>query len=777
MFMSHIGRAGDFHVAEQNLPLKLLAALGKAGVTEGEILFPLACDLDAECAWRTTYLCLCADRLAVARAGKLRREKIFSGYGKILIPEEEKYTVTVYPLDQIDRVEIQELVVGGLLLAGINGVETGLAACTGGVIGDARRFCAAVGACKRGEQPTDHGLPDEREEEYCPRCGALYPDRNRKICPKCMDKKGVFLRVLSYFSAYKGKIALMMLMFVLTAVLNLVYPYLNGTVLYDRVLGGAEVTGGLRFVTTLGGVVAAMVVSKILLQLVGVVHSVLTAVIVPDVVHRIRSDVFDSMGRLSISFYSNRQTGGLMTRVLDDTNEVTSFFVDGLPYFFTNAFTIVSTVAIMLAMDWRLAVVSLILLPVMPIVSFKMLPRLWHLYGKRHRVSRSLNGQINDNITGARVVKAFGQEENEEKRFSTYNQRVRTAELNIVAYDNRFNALYRIVQNLASFAVWGFGSMLVLGDQGIELGVLITFSSYVTQLNGPLNFMSQVFRWWASSTNASQRIFEIIDAIPEVTEPEDPVPLPQMKGEIELKNVTFGYEPNRDVLQNINLHLRPGEMLGIVGRSGAGKSTLVNLINRLYDPKEGDILIDGVNIRNMAFSDFRSGIAMVSQETYIFMGTVEENIAYAKKGATHDEVVAAAVAASAHDFICKMPDGYDTVIGSSGRSLSGGERQRISIARAILANPRILILDEATASVDTETEMAIQASLDRLVKGRTTISIAHRLSTLRGADRLIVIDDGRITESGTHRELIERRGVYFKLMQLQSKALAMRGIE
>lgn len=218
-------------------------------------------------------------------------------------------------------------------------------------------------------------------------------------------------------------------------------------------------------------------------------------------------------------------------------------------------------------------------------------------------------------------------------------------------------------------------------------------------------------------------------------------------------------------------------MLGIVGRSGAGKSTLVNLISRLYDPNEGNIFLDGVNVRELAFDDLRRNVAMVSQETYIFMGTVAQNIAYANPSASRRDIIAAAVAASAHDFICKMPDGYDTVIGSSGRQLSGGERQRISIARAILANPRILILDEATASVDTETEEAIQASLDRLVKGRTTLSIAHRLSTLRGADSLVVIDDGKITESGTHAELIEKKGTYYKLMQLQSKALAMRGLE
>ncbi|MBR6638649.1 MAG: ATP-binding cassette domain-containing protein [Lachnospiraceae bacterium] len=289
--------------------------------------------------------------------------------------------------------------------------------------------------------------------------------------------------------------------------------------------------------------------------------------------------------------------------------------------------------------------------------------------------------------------------------------------------------------------------------------------------------MSRCFRMYTASMNSAQRIFEIIDAVPEILESEEPIRPEYIRGEIELKNVTFGYEANKPVLENISFHVNAGEVLGIVGRSGAGKSTLVNLISRLYDPQEGSILIDGIDIKDMGFEELRRSVAMVSQETYIFMGTVAENIAYAKPDASYEEIVAAAVRASAHDFICKMPDGYDTMLGSSGRTLSGGERQRISIARAILANPRILILDEATASVDTETEQAIQASLEELVKGRTTLSIAHRLSTLNNADYLLVIDDGKIAEQGTHRELIEKKGIFHKLMQLQTKALAMRGIE
>lgn len=276
--------------------------------------------------------------------------------------------------------------------------------------------------------------------------------------------------------------------------------------------------------------------------------------------------------------------------------------------------------------------------------------------------------------------------------------------------------------------------------------------------------------------NSAQRIFEIVDARPDVVERIDPIKKSELNGEIRLENVSFRYEENREVLQDINLEVKPGKMIGIVGKSGAGKSTLANLITRLYDPTSGNIYLDGVNIRDMAFEDVRKNIAMVSQETYIFKGTVFENIAYANSAAEKEEVLRASVAAGCHDFICKLPDSYDTVVGAGGRTLSGGEKQRISIARAILADPKILILDEATAAVDTETEKRIQAALDELTKNRTTLSIAHRLSTLRNADELIVLEDGKIVEQGTHNKLVRQKGTYYKLLQIQTKALAMRGI-
>jgi len=402
-------------------------------------------------------------------------------------------------------------------------------------------------------------------------------------------------------------------------------------------------------------------------------------------------------------------------------------------------------------------------------LSVKLRPGIWTLFGRRHRAESAVNSKVNDNLTGARVVRSFGQEVAEEERFVGPNKNLEEAEVRIVRYSNRFTLLYEMVQVISSIWVWALGVVMVLNFRSISLGVLITFVGYVDQLNGPMRFFSWIFRMWSDSINAAQRIFEIIDAIPDVVECENPIRLADPKGKIDIDNMTFGYNRTHPVLKNIDLHVKPGEMLGIVGKSGAGKTTLVNLLSRLYDADEGEIFIDDVDIKKLAFADLRKNIAVVSQDTYIFMGTVAQNIAYADENASREDIIKAAKLASAHDFISRMPDGYDTVIGASGQALSGGERQRLSIARAIIANPRILILDEATASVDTATEKAIQQALELLVKGRTTLSIAHRLSTLDAADRIIVIENGRIAEEGTIDELVGKEGgIYRHLLELQN---------
>ncbi len=772
------------------LPESFYDVTERVGIPKSSVIFGAMADFDTEYRFADTVVALTKEKLIVAAYPyREKQEYRLGGYGgikdSVLVGDP---AITVYELDRVEKLEVINEIGTGLLMATIDGNERYICYFSNTKQGYFHKLSRLLDKIKKNEEIKKEDLDVEKGKEACPKCGMLYPDQERKICPKCMDKKSILMRILGYFKPYRAHLAIMMLCYLLTAALSLVWPYLNGTILYDNVLAKNEdfvrflgLPAG-KFTTALIFVVIAMVIARVLMLILGVLQGTMTAHIAPRVVGTIRNEVFEAMAKLSISFFSRRQTGGLMTRVCGDANEISHFFIDGFPYFFINVLSITVTIVVMFILNPVLAAVSVALMPILFIMSYKMLPNLWHFYGKRHRAGRRMNSQVNESLTGARVVKAFGREKQEISRFEKNNVRVRNAELDLVKYDNRFYALYYAVEDTISFLVWAVGgafmiSAFMTGKPGtVSLGLLLTFSSYVGQLKGPIEFMSHTLRWYTNCMNSAQRIFEIIDAVPEVKEVPNPYRPLRMRGEIELKNVTFGYEPHKPVLKDISFHINEGEVFGIVGRSGSGKSTLVNLISRLYDTEEGEVFVDGVNVREYGFKELRKNVAMVSQETYIFMGTVAENIAYARPNATRKEIISAAIQASAHDFICKMPEGYDTLLGHSGRSLSGGEKQRISIARAILANPKILILDEATSAVDTETELAIQNSLEKLEKGRTVISIAHRLSTLRNATHLIVLDEGKITESGTHEELMAMKGTYFKLSELQTKALAMRGL-
>lgn len=772
-------------------PVRVADLMEQFHIQEEDIVCVAKTDMDRQGRFVPGMLILTSQYLIAGRAMSAQHSMTISG-GNLMAPKRKgagkpaadempgNYVGECYPLTEIKALVASfQLRTYTLYSKGDNGaVDRQIAVYTAGCQREVQELIQALDRCKHPEKSPIHlQKRPERAGEDGPTAGLERVERGPQ-----KSRKHMFLRIASYFKPYLGLMVLLLLVYLASAGLNLLWPYLNGTILYDRVfscnsaflewlhLPAAKITTALLLI------VVIMVLTKLTMLLCEILQGVVLAKLVPQVVLAIKNELFKSMGQLSLGFFQSSQTGGLMTRVLSDADVVVDFFSTWLPNILTDCFTLITTCIVMFAMDWRLALASWLLLPLLALITIKLRSRLHTLFGCRHRAERSLQSKLNDNITGVRVVKAFGQEQKEIEKFGGTNRNVKDVEMSIVGYNNRFTSLYTFVQEAVTLMVWAVGAYFVLVKGEITYGVLITFAGYVSQLQQPLRDFSQMFRSFSECVSAAERIFEVLDAKPEITQRENPVSIEQLKGEITISNVTFGYEPNYPVLHDLSLHVPAGQTLGIVGRSGAGKSTLVNLISRLYEVWEGSIRIDGVDIRDLSFRDLRKNVAMVSQDTYIFMGTVAENIAYSNPEASKEDVIRAAKLASAHDFICKMPEGYDTIIGASGRTLSGGERQRISIARAILADPKILILDEATASVDTETEKAIQKSIQYLSKNRTTISIAHRLSTLRDADHLIVIEHGRIVEEGTHRELIEKKGTFYLLMELQTKALAMRGL-
>lgn len=774
-------------MSEKRIPAVVLELLAAEQITEQDILAYSPVDLSFDCEYVYGYLFMTAAHLGIVMSAPIDSHVIYmKGTQKkddISYEETATYTYRLFDLKQVQKLHREHMVATNLICMEYEGKPMRIAAHTNLYLGDMEAFLKKYKQFVKGEAVTEEEEDEQHEAElYCPVCGTKYPDEERKICPKCMNKTSIFLRTFKYFLRYKWMLAVLAVCYVASALLSVAWPYLSGTVLYDWVLdrNDAQLAQfGLvgEYGTALIVLVVCMLGIKVLQHTVSIVQGSVMARIVAITIRDMKKDIFASMGQLSLRFFTSKQTGNLMTRVLGDAERVTGFFLDGFPYIFVHSFTIIASFIVMFRLNWMMALVACILLPLLVVISVKLKPRIWSLFGRRHRAERAVNTRINDNLTGSRLVKSFGQQAAEIERFEGPNDYLRDAEVRIEKYNNRFTILYNLVQEISAIWVWILGVFMMMYSKDIEVGVLITFVGYVAQLNGPMNFFSRVFRLWSDSINAAQRMFEIMDAIPEIKESPNPVALTNPRGEIKLSHVSFGYDKNRQILKDIDFNVKAGEVLGIVGRSGAGKTTLVSLISRLYDVNEGQILIDGIDVKDLAFSDLRRNVAMVSQDTYIFMGTVADNIAYGNPDATRAEIIRAAKLASAHDFISRMPDGYDTVIGAAGKDLSGGEKQRLSIARAVLANPGILILDEATASVDTETEKAIQKSLDYLVKGRTTLSIAHRISTLKNADRLVVIDGGRVVEQGTHAELMERGGVYAKLVELQTKSLSLEQVE
>ena len=614
---------------------------------------------------------------------------------------------------------------------------------------------------------------DDPRDKTCPTCGMRYPDPNRKVCPRCMEKGKLFRRFSVFFLRYRGYLIFSVLSLVLLSAMSILTPYLSSGFFYDQVIS----TSG-QFAGQLLLVILLIISTNLFKMLATMINNLVTSVVAAKVVYDLKKTIFSAIERLSISFFTGRQTGGLMTQVNEDANTIYTFFCDSLPYLLINVVQVIVLSVLLFVIQPILALLSLITVPIFFILMRYMVRRLRMYHAKRYSGSRQMNSFLADVLSGMRVVKAFAKEEQEIERFGIRNENLAHSEKTLSLYTNYAWPMAHWLLYIGNVIAWGVGGyMAISGQWNMTYGLLLTFVTYVGMIFSPLEFFVNFIDRTADCTNAMQRLFEIMDAQPEVSEKEDPIRPDALGGSVEFDRVSFSYQKGKKIIDDVSFSIPDGHILGIVGHTGAGKSTLANLIMRMYDTEDGEIRIGGYSVKDLELASLYRNIAIVSQETYLFIGTILDNIRYARPDASFEEVVEAAKCAGAHDFIMKLPDAYHTRIGFGYQDLSGGERQRVSIARAILKDPKILILDEATAAMDTATERKIQEALSQLTRGKTTIMIAHRLSTLRDADELIVIEHGKVAERGTHKELLEKEeGIYRKLFTLQEEALKSAGI-
>ena len=611
---------------------------------------------------------------------------------------------------------------------------------------------------------------EAEEQPLCPNCWTpLPPDQDE--CPACYSENltspstWTLLRLWRFARPYKKELLIGFVLTLLGTAATLVPPYLTMP-LMDKVLipfqNGKNIPIGLTVMLLSGLLISALVAWGL-----GWARTYILALVSERIGADLRTATYDHLLKLSLEYFGGKRTGDLMARIGNESDRICVFLSLYALDFATDVIMILMTAAILVSIDPWLALVTLAPLPMIMWLIHIVRDKLRFGFEKIDRMWAEVTSVLADTIPGIRVVKAFAQEQRESNRF-------RTANAHNLAINDRVNKVWSmftptvtLLTEIGLLILWAFGIWQV-AHHHITVGVLTAFLAYIGRFYTRLDSMSRIVSHTQKAATGAKRIFDILDHVSSVPEPINPVHIDKVTGRIDINRVGFRYG-NRAVLRDVSLNIQPGEMIGLVGHSGSGKSTLVNLICRFYDATEGSIKIDGIDIRSIPVSEYRQHIGLVLQEPFLFFGTIAENIAYGKPNATREEIVAAARAAHAHEFILRLPHGYDSVVGERGQALSGGERQRISIARALLINPRILILDEATSSVDSTTEKEIQKALDNLVQGRTTIAIAHRLSTLRKANRLIVLDRGQIIEQGSHDDLMLLDGTYRRMVETQAR--------
>ena len=663
----------------------------------------------------------------------------------------------------------------GAFYGTFNGVTYDIAQFT--VVRHNPRYKIICRACEiLSETGNDTPITDKTKERFCPKCGRPFA-RASTVCPHCIDKKEIYKKLWAMTKGMRLMMFAPFIVLMLATVVRLLDPLLQRIAVNNFI--GVGVTPEARVAN--GGtpvfllIVAGIVAINVFARAMHVLQGRLTAISSGRFSVTLRTLVYEKINLLSLSSVQKRSTGDLMGRVNNDTAVIQSFIINQFPNIFIQVFMIIVATISLLFINWIMAL--FILVPV-PFAIF-VISKFWSFMQRKNQRLWVLNTRtghlLQDILNGIRVVKTFGREQSEIERFK--------ASSSIAAYETEINqkrwaTLFPAISffiRIGTYFIMLYGSFMVYRHVqglpgGMQLGDLVQFNSYATYIYAPLMWMTDIPHILSSFLTSAGKVFEILEETPDINDIDLPVDI-VFEGGIELSDVTFGYESYSPVLEDVSVKINPGEMIGIVGHSGSGKSTLINLIMRLYETNKGKILIDGVNIKDISQASLRQQIGIVPQETFLFSGSIRDNIAYSNPRATDEEIINAAKIANAHDFIISLPQGYDTYVGEKGHSLSGGERQRVAIARAIIHNPKILILDEATAALDTETEKLIQDALNSLSKGRTTIAIAHRLATLKDADKLLVLDNGKAVEFGTHKELLDAKGIYYKLVCAQ-KAMA-----
>lgn len=594
-------------------------------------------------------------------------------------------------------------------------------------------------------------------EKICPDCGRAIP--GTRYCPHCSKEGGFWRTFFKLAAPYRKNFAGIIMLMILASVVTLLNPEVQKHLVDDVLTKG---NGGMSVALICLAIMFGLSVGIVIIN---ILKSYFCTVLGARIAKDLREKLFAKIQILSLSFINDRRPGELMNRIVHDTGKIREFMERTFCNMFTVCFIFICDVIFMLALSVRLALLSFLFIPIAALFTYgfrKNIHRRFHLQWKK---SDDVNSNLQDVISGMRVVKSYGREREEKEKFNHLADEYCHVQTRNEVFWAVFNPWMSFLMGAGVFLVVYFGGIDVLDGQ-MTTGQLLQFVTYTQLLYQYLNWMTSMPRSLMDLISSIERINDVMAQEPFIEDVENPVDL-EVEGEIEFCHATFGYKSYQPVLEDLNLNIRKGEMIGIVGASGTGKSTLINLIMRLYEVDDGSLLVDGHDIKEIRSDTFHSQIGVVLQETFLFSGTILNNIRFSRPDASYEEVIRAAKMANAHEFISKTPDGYNTYVGEKGYNLSGGERQRIAIARAILNEPKLLILDEATASLDTESEFMIQKALERLTDGRTTFAIAHRLSTLQNADRLIVIDGHKVAEVGSHEELIQKGGIYYRLVQAQ----------